>query len=55
MKINVIEKVEAYEIPLINFMFGIIGLLVIWNVSHNFWALLGGLITGLHLRFRVKK
>jgi len=52
---KMMQKKTIYEFPIINTLFGIVGLIIIWISSHNWWAILGGIIGALHFQTKAKK
>jgi hypothetical protein len=53
MKFNLGEPKTVYEPAIVNLAFGVIGLAVIWLSTHNWIAVLGGVIAALHFQIRV--
>jgi hypothetical protein len=48
------EPELRYTPRLLNLLLGIVGLVIIWSATHNWTAVLGGFIAGLHFSIRVK-
>ena len=49
------EIYDFWGINLVNTLFGISGLIIIWISTNNGWAMIGGVIAGLHFQFSVKR
>lgn len=47
-------KLENFE-GMLNFIFGVIGLIIIWTATHSYWGLIGGVIAGIHFNLNKSK
>lgn len=46
-------KAETLYTPkLLNWLFGIIGLAIVWDSTHNWTAMLGAIVAGIHVTVR---
>lgn len=47
------ERVEAYELPLLNFLLGVAGLLGVWITTHSWYAVGWAFVAALHIRIKI--